>query len=136
MAERKFSHKQQAFINAYQGNATEAARKAGYKGGDNALGVQGHELLKNPKVAQAIKDRKSVTTHFMIAPRLERQAFWTSIMKDESLHIGYRLKASELLGKSEGDFLVKLEVTGKLTLEDLVAGSIVEVGPKGIKEAG
>lgn len=53
--------KQQAFINAYLGearfNATEAARIAGYEGNDNVLGVTGHENLRNPKIAAEINRR-------------------------------------------------------------------------------
>lgn len=52
--------KQQAFINAYLSNgfnATDAARQAGYEGNDNVLGVQGHENLRNPKIASIISER-------------------------------------------------------------------------------
>ena len=36
-------------------NATEAAERAGYKGTRAALGVTGHDNLKNPKIAEAIQ---------------------------------------------------------------------------------
>jgi hypothetical protein len=57
--------KQLAWVDAYIGNAafnaTEAARQAGYTGGDAALGVTGHRTLRNAKVreevARRIKDR-------------------------------------------------------------------------------
>jgi hypothetical protein len=55
------SYKQQQFVNAYlgaaNGNATEAARLAGYKGSDNVLGVTGHENLRKPKIRAAIDAR-------------------------------------------------------------------------------
>ena len=58
MADRPLTPRQQAFVAAYvgaaKGNATEAARIAGYNGNDNVLGVTGHELLKHPKVAHAL----------------------------------------------------------------------------------
>jgi hypothetical protein len=51
--------KQERWVNAYleTGNATEAARIAGYKGDDNQLGVVGHENLRKLKIRQRIEDR-------------------------------------------------------------------------------
>lgn len=50
--------KQRAFAAHYVtngGNATEAARAAGYKGDDNALAVQGARNLRHPKVAPLVE---------------------------------------------------------------------------------
>jgi phage terminase small subunit len=44
-----------------------------------------------------------------IAGRDERQAFWSEIMRDKNVSTRDRLRASELLGKSGGDFVVHLE---------------------------
>ena len=41
------------------GNATEAARLAGYSGGRDALGVRGNELMSNPKVLAAIELKRA-----------------------------------------------------------------------------
>jgi phage terminase small subunit len=51
--------KQQAFIDAYLKcyNATEAARKAGYKGNGNTLSTVGAENLRKPNIAQEISNR-------------------------------------------------------------------------------
>lgn len=56
MALRK---KQQGFINEYliDFNATRAAERAGYKGSDNTLAVTGHDLLRNPKIEEVIRQR-------------------------------------------------------------------------------
>jgi hypothetical protein len=55
---RKISHKQQKFINAYlgsaNGNATEAAKQAGYKGNRVTLQAIGSENLSKPLISQAI----------------------------------------------------------------------------------
>jgi phage terminase small subunit len=45
-----------------------------------------------------------------IATRKERQIFWTQMMMDEEEKASDRLKASELLGRSEVDFVEKKEV--------------------------
>ena len=38
-------------------NETEASRRAGYKGDDNALAVQGHHNLRNPKIMAYVRER-------------------------------------------------------------------------------
>ena len=47
-----------------------------------------------------------------IATREERQRFWTSVMMDESVEWPQRLRASELLARSQADFLDRREITG------------------------
>lgn len=53
--------KQQAFINAYLGearfNATEAARLAGYDGNDATLAQIGYENLRKPEIAAEVQAR-------------------------------------------------------------------------------
>lgn len=118
-----FTEKQQRFIDAYAGNGTEAARLAGYAGDDNALAVRAAELLRNSKIAEAIGARQKKASRRLIASREERQEFWSKVMLDDLAHMQDRLRASELLAKSEADFVQKVEHSGKVTLEDLVAGS-------------
>ena len=102
--------KQERFVAAYEGNATEAALKAGYS--KKTAYAQGQRLLKNVEIADAIRQREKKNIDKVIAPRLERQSFWTATMRDEGAEMKDRLKASELLGKSEGDFLDRTEITG------------------------
>lgn len=55
------THKQLQFIDFYlgisNGNATDAARRAGYEGNDNVLGVTGNDNLRNPKITEEISRR-------------------------------------------------------------------------------
>ena len=96
--------KQQRFVECYNGNATEAAIQAGYspkwahKFASNLMG-------KNRQIADAIKEREGKRVNSLIATREERQSFWTAIMRDEETELKDRLRASELLAKSEADFL-------------------------------
>lgn len=55
------SAKQKSFINEYliDFNATRAAQRAGYEGDENTLAVTGSRLLRNDKVAEAVKTRLS-----------------------------------------------------------------------------
>ena len=102
--DRVMTPKQQAFVDAYKGNATEAATLAGYK----SPKAEGCRLMKNPLVVQAILAREKTEKRPYIASRLDRQKFWTDVMKDEDAPLRERLKAAELLGKSEADFTDKV----------------------------
>jgi phage terminase small subunit len=110
--------RQQRFVDAYEGDATEAARKAGYS--PKSARVNGPRLLKQPEVKAAIEARVSATRSELIATREQRQQFWTGVMRDSKAEMRDRLKAAELLGKSQADFTEKIEHSGGLTLEELV----------------
>ena len=101
--------KRRAFVLAYvrTGNATEAAREAGYahphSQGPRLLGFVGETvgLLEAPA-----EDAK-------IASVDELREFWTSVARgDEPAAMKERLKATELLGKSQGAFIDRREVSG------------------------
>ncbi len=108
---RELSTKQKRFIAAYNGNATAAALEAGYSPANaDKIGAQ---LLKNPRIIEAIRAREAERNADAIATREERQKFFTKIMRDEEQPTRDRIRATELLGKSEGDFVDRQEITGK-----------------------
>lgn len=117
--DRKLTPRQLKFIEAYSGNGTEAAKLAGYTGDDNTLGVTAHELLRNPKISEAIKNREAKVLKKLTATREERQQFWSETMQADSFEMRDRLRASELLGKSQADFTDKVEHSGNVGLESL-----------------
>lgn len=110
MANGKLTPRQQAFVDAYAGNATAAALAAGYS--EKTARSQGQRLLTNADIKDAIKEREAQRLAPTIATRQERQEFWTAVVRDEEEQMKNRLKAAELLGKSEGDFLERREITG------------------------
>lgn len=118
----KLTERQQRFVDAYDGNGTAAARAAGYTGDDRTLAAAASRLLTNGNVKAALEarrvkvltarsDAQAVTN---IASRIERQSFWTKTMLDPEVEMKDRLKASELLGKSEADFTEKVKHSGVL----------------------
>ncbi len=124
-AERRQSSltpRQQAFVDAYAGNATAAAIAAGYSA--KAARVQGHRLLTNAAVAAAIDARRATQADRLIATREDRQRFWTGVMRDVGAEMRDRLKASELLGKAEADFIDRVEHDVSESLGDLVLASM------------
>jgi len=104
----KLNARQQAFVEAYAGNATTAALAAGYS--PKTAYSQGQRLLKLVEVQGAIKAREAQRLAPTIATRQERQEFWTSVLRNKDEAMKDRLKAAELLGKSEGDFLERVEM--------------------------
>lgn len=105
------TEKQRRFVEAHSsngGNATAAARSAGYK---QPL-PQGCENLKKPSIQAAIEALRQEVTSEAIASREQRQTFWTEVMRDDGVEMRDRLRASELLGKSQGDFIARLEHSG------------------------
>ncbi len=111
------TERQRRFCEAYAatGNATEAARRARYRRPD----PQGAENLRKPAVASALEALRQKTMAAAIAEREERQAQWTSIMRGEPRPdgsvptISEQLRASELLGRAQGDFVERREITGR-----------------------
>ena len=110
------TRKQRAFVEAYCGNGTDAARKAGYKGVDNTLAQIARQNLRNVQIREAIDKRNATQSAARIATRAERQRFWTETLERQDLDMSHRLKASELLGKSEADFTEKLQHEGNVTI--------------------
>ena len=111
--------RQKKFVELYLGNATEAARRAGYKGSDATLAQTGAQLLRKPEIRSAIDARTQASLAGPIATREQRQTFWTRVMNDELEKMEARLKASELLGKSQADFVERRQLEGSLTINVL-----------------
>lgn len=107
----KLTTRQRRFVEAYTGNATAAAIAAGYS--EKTAEVIGHENLRKPKILAEIKARETIRSTPLIASRAERQQFWSSVMRDKEQQMRDRLKAAELLGKSEADFVERQEITGR-----------------------
>ncbi len=100
--------RQRAFVQAYTGNAAEAARQAGYS--ERTCRAIGQRLLTQVDIKQALREREQERLNPLIASREQRQEFWTQTMWDENQEMQHRLKAAELLGRSEGDFMERLQV--------------------------
>ena len=105
------TEKRRRFCEEYSangGNATQAALSAGY----SRAKQEGCRLLTFDDVKQALEKLRSTQTKRKIATREERQSFWTETMQNEALSMRDRLRASDLLGKSQADFIERHEVTG------------------------
>ena len=88
---------------AASGNATEAAKAAGYS--EKTAYSQGARLLKNVEVQDYLTELQDSATADRIASMSEVKAFWSEVMDDPAQKTADRLKASELLAKSAGAFI-------------------------------
>lgn len=94
-------------------NATQSAKLAGYS--EKTAYSQGQRLLKDVEVKKIIDSTNEKASNKRIADIVERKELLTSFMRNqEDTDDKGRLKALEILGKMEGDFTEKIEITGSL----------------------
>ena len=109
------TEKQRRFCEIYSsngGNAMDAARKSGYKQPQ----IQGFENLEKPTIVDALEKLRESTTNSAILTREQRQQLWSEVALDGTIDISARLRASELLGKSQADFTDKIDHNHKGTV--------------------
>ena len=104
--ERRFV---EAFMGSAAGNATDAAKRAGYSA--KSARFQGSRLATKRNIQDAIAERQKADP--LVADRVERQQFWTAVQRNPDVPWKDRLRASELAGKAGGDFVDLHEITGK-----------------------
>ena len=112
--DKKLTPKQKAFADYYieTGNATEAARRAGYK----KPNVQGSQNLDKLSVKSYIEERIKALDEKRIAKGEEVLQYLTKVMRGEEkdqfgldASLQDRTKAAELLGKRYRLFVDKVE---------------------------
>ena len=120
---RTLNERERKFVEHFMasGNATRAAAEAGYS--RKTASQLGYRLLRNVQIQQAIAAR--VEHDPAVWSREQRQRFWTAVA---SAAPGYakaslkdRLRASELLGKSQADFIERHELNAGASLVELLA---------------
>lgn len=95
---------------AASGNATQAAVAAGYS--PKTARSQGQRLLTNVDIKTRIEEIQQETRREKIADIDAIRTFWTEVLKDPRAKTADRLKASELLARSQGAFLRAFERDG------------------------
>jgi len=112
-AKPKLNDRRKKFISAYFEtlNASQAARKAGYRGKPNVIGarllayVSIKEIISQELKTRMEADRESVKARVL--------SLWGSVSGDNNESMRDRLKASELLAKYAGLLTERVEITGK-----------------------
>lgn len=97
------TEKQKRFADYYieSGNATESYKRAGYSvTSSNAAGVEGHKLLRHPKISAYINSRIETKDHERIASQEEVLEFLTNVLRGkitEKIPVGIGMGAQELI---------------------------------------
>lgn len=124
--EMKLSEKQKKFVDYYcaSGNATQAATKAGYS--EKTARSQGQRMLTNVDIKAAIEKRNAELEDERIADIKEIKQFWTETFRDVGIETKDRIKASELLAKTTGAFIEKVEHSGDVNHSHNIMSNLTE----------
>lgn len=115
-----------AVVELYDGNAAKVAKLIGV----NAATVQKH--VRHSVIRYMIGEiRPALAPEFAIMDRVEREEFLSEVVRSEHAETKDRLKALELLGKMNGDYVERVEVKGQITtLHELVRSLVDEPPPR------
>lgn len=108
------------FLGGANGNATEAAVRAGYTGNRNSARVIGTRLLAKAAIGEAIAARVKQQQKATIAEADERDEILTKIARKENEDALTRISAVKELNKCSGRHSIKHLHSGKLTLEEVL----------------
>nr|DAS02671.1 MAG TPA: Terminase small subunit [Caudoviricetes sp.] len=118
--------KQKAFADEYLkcGNATEAAKKAGYK--EKAAYATGAENLKKPQIIAYIEERQKQIDDSRIADAAEVMQYFTSVMRGEikdqfglDAPLAERTKAAVELAKRKVDISQNTDTGGIVIVNNI-----------------
>ncbi len=125
------NQRKRAFCGAYliSGNATQAAIAAGYS--PKTARSQGQRLLTFVDVQEYLDQRNQEISEANTAQMEEVRQFWTSIMRNKGEKATDRLKASELLAKTYGAFLDR--INEELSIADTIEAWIESVPDDPVK---
>ena len=96
---------------AVEGMSQRQAYRKAYdtKASDEVVDVNASRLSKNTKITLRLQELRTSLISPSIADKQERLELWSGIARDDEERTGDRLRATELLGKSQGDFIERTE---------------------------
>ena len=98
------------FIEAFEPDAPDWGKEALRVG--KQIGIRPWEVrqfMNHPGVIRKLKFREEYGMDDITANRLKRKEFWMAMMNNTVAEDKDRLRASELWGRSEGDFVHRVE---------------------------
>lgn len=110
----KLNARQKAFCEFYVvcGNATEAAKKAGYSETYSKNRI--HELLKNVGICGYVEELQKKAQSSRIMSAVERKEWLTKVLNDDGAKLNDKLKALDILNKMDGEYTEKVQLSGEL----------------------
>ena len=125
----QINRRQAKFVQEYAhtGNATAAARAAGYTGNSNTLGVTAsRDLLGNPKVKAELARVEAQIAVSITPDRVKRRLHEISHASEAAGQFGPAVRSEELLGKSIGMWVDQsLHLSG--VLSDSHVAALLEI---------
>lgn len=111
----RLTPKMRAFVEAYLGEGEavgwRSAEIAGYTGSRKTLTEQSSRLLASNVVKAEIERLRGTLTSERIMTATRRQELLSEFAEDTSAEYKDRIKAIEVLGKMQGDFIERRETT-------------------------
>lgn len=109
--------RQKRFADEYiiTGNVYQSAIAAGYS--ESYAKSRSCEMLENVSVSEYIKERNKELDSEKIATMKEVKEFWTRLMRSSVTEHKDALKASELIARTNGAFIDKVEHSGGVAIE-------------------
>ena len=122
MAKKNLTQMQKLFCEEYvkTGEIKQSALNAGYS--KDFACSKACKLLEKPLVKDYIKLLNKKTDKNNIMSIEEIQRFWTQTIQNEDESLPNRLRASDLLTRSQGGFIDKKEVDANLTEKVIFSG--------------
>lgn len=112
--------KQKMFVDEYiiTGNASQSYAKY-YKAKGNSAEVNACRTLKLKAVSDYLRLRNAKLDKTRVAGIEDVKAFWTEILNDKDAKTYDRIKVSELIAKTNGMFIDKIEHSGKIEMPQI-----------------
>lgn len=136
MATVKLTNQQEIFAQEVvkHGNQSEAYRVAyprSRKWKPETVWSESSTMMTHPKVSERVSELRALIERDAIADASERRRFWTETMRNKDGDMKDRLKASELIGRADGDFVERKKIEGDINLFARVEVVLISADAKG-----
>ncbi len=123
----KLNARQKAFCEYYVacGNATEAAKKAGYS--ERYTNKNVNKLRQNTAIIEYIEELQKKAQSSRIMSAVERKEWLTKVLNDDNAKLNDRLKALDILNKMDGEYTEKVQLSGEVGSNPFSALSVEEL---------
>jgi len=119
----EITEKQKKFVDEYliTGEKGKSYAKF-YKAKGNGAEVNACRTLKLKAVSDYLKLRNAKMDKSKVAGIEDVRAFWTDILNDKDAKTYDRIKVSELIAKTNGMFIDRVEHSGKIEMPTIIIG--------------
>jgi len=124
--EKKLSLKQQRFCEYYaaSGNATQSAIRAGYS--EKTAKTIGQQNLTKLDLQEYLKTLTVKADEKRILSAAERQEILSKMAEDDRERNDSRIRAIDVLNKMTGEYISKIDMTGRIAVDNPYAGLSTE----------